>query len=221
MTTYRFRMEVLDRPGALARVTDVLAAAGGNVESLDLHKPHKGVAIDEISVTAPDDWDMVAVCAAIDALDGIRVMEHHRDRPWGDPIVNALRWARVMVAAGSADHELEFCRAVIEVSGASVAWTTTVSAAASNAAGYAALVARAPVIKRTEALPPGVEDGVVEAPFWLLAAVDDPEEPHLVAFAARPLATTFSPSETARLEALLRLRRALAPNRTGTRAIAR
>ena len=213
-------MEVPDRPGALARVTDVLAAAGANVERLDLHKPHNGVAVDEIGVTAPDDWDMVGVCGAINALDGVRVMEQHRDRPWGDPIVDALRWARVMVAAGSADHDLELCRAILEVSGASVAWTANASAARSIPAGYAALVARAPIIKRAEQLPPGIE-GVLEAPFWLLAAVDDPEDPALVAFAARPLATTFSPSETARLEALLRLRRTLVPSATTYRSSAR
>lgn len=213
--TYRFRIELLDQPGGLAKVTDVLAAAGGNVESLDLHQPHKGVSIDEIGVDAPDDWDMLAVGAAIDRLDGIRVLQQRRDRSPGDPVVNALRWARVMVAAGPAEHELELTRAILEVTGASMAWTTPVSAATRSAAGCAALVARAPVIKRAEALPAELDAASIPddltAPCWLLAAGDDPEDPSLVAFAVRPLATPFSPSETARLDALLRLRRALKP----------
>lgn len=217
--TYRFRIELLDRPGGLARVTDVLAAAGGNVESLDLHQPHKGVSIDEIGVRAPEDWDMVAVGASIDALDGIRVLEQRRDRNPGDPVVNALRWARVMVAAGPEEHELELTRAILEVTGASVAWTAPTSLASRHPAGYAALVAGAPVIKRAEALPSDFlaesAPDDLEPPFWLLAAPDDPDQPVTVAFAIRPLATSFSVSETARLEALMRLRRCLAPKRAG------
>ena len=215
--SYRFRIELLDQPGGLARVTDVLAAAGGNVESLDLHQPHKGVSIDEIVVTAPEEWDMVTVAAAIDALDGIRVLQQRRDRHPGDAVVNALRWARAMVAAGPAEHELELTRAILEVTGASVAWTAPTAVATRHPAGYATLVARAPVIKRAEALPSdflaaSAPDDLV-APFWLLAAGDDPDDPAVVAFAIRPLTTPFSASETARLDALMRLRRCLAPTR--------
>lgn len=216
-STYRFRIELLDQPGGLARVTDVLAAAGGNVESLDLHQPHRGVSIDEIGVTAPDDWDMVGVGAAIDALDGIRVLQQRRDRHPGDPVVNALHWARVMVAAGPEEHELELTRAILEVTGASVAWTAPAAIATRHPAGYAAVVARAPVIKRADALPSDFLSASapadLEAPFWLLAAGDDADAPTTVAFAIRPLATPFSASETARLDALMRLRRSLAPKR--------
>jgi hypothetical protein len=222
--TYRFRIEVVDQPGGLAKVTDVLAAAGGNVESLDLHQPHKGLSIDEIGVAAPEDWDVVAVVTAIDALDGIRVLQQRLDRHPGDPVVNALRWARIMVGADPAEHELELTRAINEVTGASLAWTAPVRAAKETPAGYAALVARAPVIKRAEVLPVGLDhdnlpDDLV-TPFWLLAAADDGDEPAVVAFAARPLATPFSVSETARLEALMRLRRALAPKRAALQVTA-
>ncbi len=223
--TYRFRIELLDQPGGLAKVTDVLAAAGGNVESLDLHQPHQGVSIDEIGVSAAEDWDMVGVGAAIDALDGIRVLQQRRDRHPGDPVVNALRWARIMVAAGPAEHELELIRAILEVTGASLAWTTGVGAAKATPAGYATLAGRCPVIKRAETLPDDLDPTSapedLQVPCWLLATADDPEEPAIVAFAARPLATPFSASETARLEALLRLRRALAPKRQAVQTTGR
>jgi hypothetical protein len=217
--SYRFRIEVVDAPGALARVTDVLAVAGGNVESLDLHEPYNGVAIDEIVVSAPDEWDMAVVCASIDALDGVRVLQQRRDRHPGDPIVNALRWARIMVAAGPEEHELELTRAILEVTGASVAWSAPSAVASRTPAGYDALVARSPVIKRTEALPPEIDrsslpDGF-DPPYWLLAVPDDPVDPRLVAFAARPSATPFSRSETARLDALVRLRRSLSTSPGG------
>lgn len=219
--TYRFRIELLDQPGGLAKLTDVLAAFGGNVESLDLHQPYKGVSIDEIGVSAPEDWDMVAVGAAIDALDGIRLLQQRRDRNPGDAVVNALRWARVMLVAGPGDHELELTRAILEVTGASLAWTSTVEAAKASPAGYAALAGRCPVIKRSEVLPAdlSIENAPadLEPPYWLLATADDAEQPSIVAFAARPLATPFSPSETARLEALMRLRRVLAHVPTGAR----
>jgi hypothetical protein len=99
--------------------------------------------------------------------------------------------------------------------GAGLAWTPTVARAKATPAGYAALAGRCPVIKRAESLPAelSVDDAPEELglPYWLLATADDPDAPAIVAFAARPLATPFSPSETARLEALMRLRRALAP----------
>lgn len=210
--TYRFRLEVLDQPGALARLADALASAGGNVESLDLHRPHNGLSIDEVVVTADDEWDLAGVGETIGRLDGVRVLRHWRDRPPGDPVVNALRWARAMVAAGP-DDELELSRAIVEVTGAAVAWTAAVGAAVATGAGHAALVAGAPVIKRVERLPAELGSEAtpegLEPPYWLLAAADDPDDPQLVAFAARPIATAFSASETARLDALLRLRRAL------------
>ena len=58
-------------PGGLAKVTDVLAAAGGNVESIDLHLPSDGVAVDEIGVQASDDWDMVGVAGRIDIVQEV------------------------------------------------------------------------------------------------------------------------------------------------------
>ncbi len=214
-TTYRFRIEILDQPGGLAKLTDVLAASGGNVESIDIHQPHRGTSIDEIGVSAAEDWDMVGVAAKIDALEGMRVLHQRRDRSAGDSVVNALRWARIMVAAGPGEHELELIRAILEVTGASLAWTAPVAGAKDSAAGYAALAAKTPIIKRADALPAGVGSESAPddlgAPFWILATADDADDPQLVAFAARPLATPFSLSETARLDALLRLRRALAP----------
>ena len=206
--SYRFRIEVADTPGALARVTDVLAAAGGNVESIDLHLPTDGIAVDEIGVEAPDDWDMVGVAARIDLIDGARVLVQRRERSPGDPVVNALRWAKLMLDAGPADSELELSRAILEVTGAAVAWTAPVAEARDTAVGRTALERGAPAVERSDALPGGrVTD--VEGPYWLLAVVDDPTAPRLVGFAARPAATRFSLSEQARLEALLRLRRTL------------
>jgi hypothetical protein len=210
VTSYRFRIEVPDTPGALARVTDVLAAAGGNVESIDLHLPSDGVSVDEIGVQAPDDWDMVEVAARIDLIEGARVLVQRRERNPGDPVVNALRWAKLMLDAGPAESELELSRAIIEVTGAAVAWSCEVADARDSSVGRMALERRAPATEWADELPGGLSTDV-EGPYWLLAVVDDPEAPRLVGFAARPAATRFSLSEQARLEALLRLRRTLVP----------
>jgi hypothetical protein len=196
-TSYRFRIEVPDQPGALARVTDVLAAAGGNVESIDLHEPADGVSVDEIGVQADETWDMVAVAARIDALPGTRVLVQRRERSHGDPVVQALRWAKVMLDAAPGEHELELTRAILEVTGASVAWTTPAEGVSTDT-----------VIHRADALPDGIASEV-PAPYWLLSVADDRDDPRIIGHAARPAAMAFSPTEVARLEALLRLRRTL------------
>jgi hypothetical protein len=210
VTSYRFRIEVPDTPGTLARVTDVLAAAGGNVESIDLHLPTDGMAVDEIGVQAAEDWDMVAVAERIDAIDDVRVLVQRRERNPGDPVVNALRWAKQMLDAGPAEHDLELSRAIIEVTGAAVAWSCEAAEARATTAGRAALERRGAATELADALPGGRSTDV-EGPFWLLAVVDDPDAPRLVGFAARPAASRFSLSEQSRLEALLRLRRTLVP----------
>lgn len=207
-TSYRFRIELPDLPGALARVTDVLAEAGGNVESIDLHQPDGGVAVDEIGVAAEADWDMVRVAARIDELPETRVLLQRRERAAGDPVVNALRWAKVMLDAGPAGHDLELGRAILDVTGAAVAWCSGVAEARRCDVGRAALDAGGAVSERATSLPPGVESEV-PPPYWVLAVADDPDEPRLVGFAARPVAVAFSASEVSRFEALLRLRRTL------------
>jgi predicted amino acid-binding ACT domain protein len=201
VATYRFRLEVVDQPGTLARITDVLAAAGGNVASIDIHQPDDGMSIDEIVLTAPDGWDVTAVVAALDEVDGVHVLQDGIERRTGDPIVNALTWARVMVAADPATHELELTRAILEVTGASLAWTA-------EPTGDALAAAKA-VVQYVTSLPAEVGTAL-DGPAWLLAVPDDEAEPRVVAFAARPAAARFSASEIARLGALVRLRRALA-----------
>jgi hypothetical protein len=106
-----------------------------------------------------------------------------------------------MVAADPATHELELTRAILEVTGASVAWTTepTEEALAAGSSG----------VQYVTSLPVEVE-AELEGPAWLLAVPDDDADPRLVAFAARPASARFSASEIARLGALVRLRRALA-----------
>jgi len=205
--THRFRIEVTDEPGVLARVAESLGAAGANVVSIDIHEPDDGVAVDEISVLAPDGWDAMAVAAALDALTGVSVAAHRADRRVGDPVVHALTWARLMVAGDPAAHDLELTRAVLEVTGASLAWIADPDAANELSVGAAALAQGRPVVARTDDLPPTAEE--IDLPAWLLAVPDDAGEPQAVAFAVRPLSIRFSRSEIARLAALMQLRRAL------------
>ena len=207
-SSYRFRIELGDRPGALARVTDVLAANGGNVESIDLQQSLDGVAVDEIGVDAPEGWDMVGVAARIDALPDTRVLVQRRERHPGDPVVNALRWAKAMLDAGPADHELEMSRAILEITGASVAWSCPVEEGTASPIGRAAVEHGRPSAARADALPFGRETEV-PPPYWIVAVADDPDDPGTIAFAVRPVTAPFSRSEEQRLEVLVRLRRTL------------
>ncbi len=61
----RLRVELPDEPGALARVTTLLAAHGADVVSVDIHELDAGRAIDELIVDVGDIWDPVPSTEAL------------------------------------------------------------------------------------------------------------------------------------------------------------
>lgn len=208
LTRHRFRLEIADRPGRLAAVTAVLAEAGANIVAIDIHELEQGVAVDEVTVSADETWDRRPLAAALDALPGVTVLEH--DRQWHDrdPTVAALTWARLMCDSRPGDQDVELARAIIEVSGASVAWVLPPEQAAEISPGRLALERGEPVIDRLDEFPPNVVSDVAP-PVWLLAVTDDDLAPTAVGFAGRPIAVHFSASEVDRFVALMRLCRAM------------
>jgi len=204
--TYRIRVELADRPGALAAIAGAISAQAADVTSIDIHQPVSGRAVDEILVDAPDDTSLGALGQALDELDGVRVLHLQEDDRTGDAIVNALRWSRLMLTTGTEGSELELTRAMLEVSRAAVAWVLPVAAARLQPVGRRALDEGGPAVDAVAELPAGV---TVEpaGPFALAAIPDDATSPRAVGFAARPAAVPFSPTELDRLRSLLALHR--------------
>lgn len=204
--SYRIRVELADEPGALAAIVGAIALHEANVTSIDIHESTSGRAVDEILVQTQPGAPVGGLAEAIGALAGVKVLHLEPEDRGDDPTVSSLRWSRIMLAAGAEGSDLELTRAMLEVTRASVAWVVTASAAAAVGVGRDALDRGAVASATVESLPEGIE---VEpgGPYCLVAAPDDPAEPKIIGFAARPVAVPFSSTELARLGALLALHR--------------
>jgi hypothetical protein len=188
MPTYRLRIELPDRPGALASVSAVLAEHGANILSIDVHEVDGGTAVDEIVVEGPDGWIPSPVAAAL-AESGVgSLLSSRRMANIEDAVTAALRAVSAMVASPADDLDSHCSAAVLQVASGASAHLIS--------ADEAADVQEGSVVHR-------IEHG------WQLAAVDDETDPQTVAIVTRPLNVRFSATEISRVEALLRIRRRL------------
>ncbi len=100
MTSYRLRVQVRDVPGALAELTGGLAGAGCDLLRVDVHGVDGHVAVDEVSLVAPDDLagddlaDLVAGAGATALLVAPLPMETDVD-----PVAAALTLAGELAAS--------------------------------------------------------------------------------------------------------------------------
>jgi predicted amino acid-binding ACT domain protein len=204
----RLRVELPDRPGALAKVASVIAAHGGNLVGIDVQEVEHDSAIDELVVDVPDGVDLTALRAALLESGAGVLVSHQAGAQQVDPVLRSLRWACAMVAAGPDGADEELTRAVAEATGTSAAWVCNTNDAAALETGKLALTRGGPVSHRTSDIPATRAPGVTgEA--WLLAVPDARLDPHRVAFVVRPVEDRFTATEVARVEALLGLRRQL------------
>ena len=209
MDAYRLRVELPDRPGALARVAAVIAASDADVLSVDIHELDGDVAIDEIVVDAPDGWEPGRLRDALARSEAGTLLSSQRTTDTRDAIVTALTWCAAMVAAGPQHCDLELGRAILDVTNASAAWVCDVDEALELPGGAVALERGGPVVVRTDALPSAYGDDVPRST-WVLAAPDGILNATIVAFATRPSSLRFTPTDLARVAMLLALRRELA-----------
>jgi len=203
MAAYRLRVELPDQPGALAHVAAAIAAADGNVVSIDIHELDAGNAVDEIVVEAPDGWDVAALGQAISET-GADLLSCGPAVDRMDPMVRGLRYAAALIASGPARDTLELGRAVLELTSGTSAWVSTKAEAMAYEAGRRALQHGGPIVMRTDDLPTSVKWDV-RGPVWLLAAPGGEDDNAVVAFATRPPALRFTASEIERVECLLTL----------------
>jgi hypothetical protein len=207
METYRLRIELPDRPGALAAVTSVLAEHDVDVASVDVHELDGANAVDEIVVQVPIGWEAGPLASALAASGGAALLSSQRVAAPSDPVLGALRWCSMVVAADAASRDEVVRRAVQELAHATAAWICSPEEAEEWEAGRMALQRRAPVVVRSEGLV--VDDIAVPPTAWVLGVPDTATAPTVVALAVRPVSLRFSASELARVESLLALRRSL------------
>jgi hypothetical protein len=204
---YRVRIELPDRPGALAQLTAAIAAHGGNVVAVDIHELDAETAVDEILLETVDPWDAGRLAAGLEA-SGARLISWAPAVGWKDPVVRSLRWAAAIASATPQESELELGRAVGEVANATAAWVCDAEAAMAYEVGREAMERGQAVVGRTDYLPSGVDLGE-PGEMCILAVPDGDLLARVVAFAVRPVGQQFTASEIARIEALLLLYRTL------------
>jgi hypothetical protein len=197
---YRVRIELPDRPGALAKAAAALATAGANVMSVDIHEIDGERSVDEILVVLPESCPPEALGAALSDADAGSLLSFRDDAGIVDPIVRALYW--VGFALESEDSDLALAQSLSEICSTERAWIWPPGEAGRLHAGQRALALRTAVVTREEELPAEVR-GDSTGPSWVLAVPDDQLNPSRVGFAARSSAVRFTASEVARAEALM------------------
>lgn len=70
----RLRVEMLDRPGALARVTGVLAAFRGDIVQITVIHRDQGIAVDDIFMRLLEPDQSGSICEAVGRLPDTRVV---------------------------------------------------------------------------------------------------------------------------------------------------
>jgi malate dehydrogenase (oxaloacetate-decarboxylating) len=69
------RLEIAHRPGMLGRVASAIGKAGGTIGAVDLIEVSDDKLLRDITVDAADQEQWEAITAAIDAVDGVRVVD--------------------------------------------------------------------------------------------------------------------------------------------------
>lgn len=204
MVAYRLRIELPDRPGALAAVTGEIGASDANIVSIDVHEVDGATVVDEIVVDVPETWAPGPLASALAANTAGLLLSSRRITTRADPITGALDAVAAMVAGSAEAVDAACCQALLGLAHGSSARIQDAATAAGDPVAGVALERRTSVVTRPDSSGTG----------WVLAAVDDAVAPHAVALVTRPLNVRFSATEVSRAEALLRIRRQL--RRTAT-----
>lgn len=198
---HRVRIELPDRPGALAKAAAAIATAGGNVRSVDIHEIDGERTIDEILVEMPEGCQPEALSSILAEAGAGTLLSMQPDSAVTDPIVRALHWVGFALEGDPQDSDLALAQSLGEICTTGVAWVWSPEAAESLLAGQRALALGSAVVTRETELPP--ELGGPPGPLWLMAVPDDYLNPSRVAFVARASTMRFTASEVARAEALM------------------
>lgn len=199
MTMLRVRIEVADRPGALAGVTSALAGLGVDVASIDVLEVDGATVVDELVLRLPSKvsgqevWDVLRVAGAA------QVLSSAAEGPVVDPAVAAIELARsVLGAPGDAGAP---ARALARSAYADVGMWVDVAEARRYPLAERALASGVPASGPAgpDAAPLAVPSGRV---LWVAPQLPEPQR---LAVVGRRLKVRFSATEAARLRAFATL----------------
>ncbi|MEZ5217057.1 MAG: ACT domain-containing protein [Ilumatobacteraceae bacterium] len=198
----RIRVELEDRPGALAQLAGLLAEHGADVMSIDIHELTDGRAVDEVFVRVPDDWDDAPFRTALEVSGRGSVLDVAVTGPAGDRVVVALQWARHLVANGVQHNEFELAGTIVQLCAGAVAWVGAVDEVGGVELAAEALASLTPVVRDLEEWPPqlDLQDG---RGGWVLAIPDHPVQPLRIALVGRRRSSPFTATEITRIQTLL------------------
>jgi hypothetical protein len=199
---YRVRIELPDRPGALAKAAAAIATAGGNVMSVDIHEIDGERSVDEILIALPDSCAPEVLSTVLEDAGAGTLLSVRADSGIVDPIVRALHWVGFALEADAQDNDLALAQSLAEICSTDIAWVWTPQEAQQLMAGQRALALGTAVVMRETELPASVGGDLLGAS-WVMAVPDDQLTPSRVAFAARGSSVRFTASEVARAEALM------------------
>ncbi len=203
-TRYRVRIELADRPGALAKAAAAIATAGGNVLSVDIHEIDGERSVDEILVELPDACQEDTLADVLTSADAGTLLSMRADSGIVDPIVRALHWVGFALEAEPQDCDLALAQSLAEICMTDIAWVWSPEQADKLLAGRRALALGNAVVTREAELPPEVgAPSSATGAAWVMAVPDDELNPGRVGFVARTSALRFTASEVARAEALM------------------
>lgn len=208
MRNYRMRIELDDRPGALGVVASALGQIGINIIDLDVHSDPGSARTDDVvaSFTLPLDLPAVehAVTGAGAALVELSAIDSHEMR---DRTTMALELAASVACSQGADLEV-LCEAARSLVRAELVWATGGGMPRDEDDVVSRVLATdspAQVNKPVKRLPNG------DGPTWSLAVPVGRADGGVQVIVLARRGPRFSYTETARVQALLRLHTATAP----------
>lgn len=197
MGPLRVRVELVDRPGALARVAAVLAGLEVDVASVDVLEVDGSTVVDELLLRLPPGVEAGQVEDALRLGGALQVLSSKVDRPRGDATVTALELiGSVIGAPRDADAP---GRALARLAYADSGMLVDVGEAARFPLARRSLEGGVPAAGRAgpDESPLAAVSGWV---MWVTPAVSRPQQ---LAVVARRLDVRFSATEAARLRAFV------------------
>jgi hypothetical protein len=216
--TARCRIAIGHSRSALARLGVALRAAGAEPVSIDFHRTDQSHDLVDLVIELPLDVNHDRLALLLAETGGGRLVAYLPPPIDADPVLGILSQCCDLLAGGD-DAELDrrAGAAIAGVCGTRRAIVSGLPQALAHEAARFAVERRGPVVQRARHLPLEISGHSIKEG-WLLAVADTGSTPSRVALVARALAEPFLPTEIARVEAIMAIRRRIVA-RTASEAV--